>query len=114
MGAIKAGDGGVKFRKEWPELDEENWKIMRERRIDPATGLAVPENSAHSCSPEAAALRRRPGGSATGVGVVVQGGQVARDAGQGWLSRHKWRLVAGAFFGYILVARLLGESTSPH
>ena len=114
VGAIKAGDGGVKFRKEWPELDEENWKIMREKRIDPATGQTVPENSAHSCSPEAAALRRRPGGSATGVGVVVQGGQVARDAGQGWLSRHKWRLVAGAFFGYILVARLLGEGTSSH
>ncbi|KAF2803778.1 ubiquitin-conjugating enzyme E2 6 [Mytilinidion resinicola] len=113
-GAVKAGDGGVKFRKEWPELDEENWKIMKEKRIDPVSGLTVPaENSHGPCSPEAAALRRRlPGGSATGVGAVVQGGQVARDAGQSWIGRNKWRIVFGAFFSYILIARMLGEGVS--
>ncbi|KAJ9649796.1 Ubiquitin-conjugating enzyme E2 6 [Coniosporium tulheliwenetii] len=66
IGAIKAGDGGVKFKAEWPELDEENWKWMKEKRIDPVTGLVVPEADAAaghgSCLPEAVALRRRPGG----------------------------------------------------
>lgn len=37
-GNIKAGDGGAKFKSEWPELDDENWKWMKDNRIDPATG----------------------------------------------------------------------------
>ncbi|ORY14318.1 ubiquitin-conjugating enzyme/RWD-like protein [Clohesyomyces aquaticus] len=108
IGAIKAGDGGAKFRFEWPEIDEENCKWMKEKRINPQTGLPLPLQSQHGpCSPEVAGLRRRPGGSATsGVGAVVQGGQVARDS---WLSRNKWRIVFGTLFTYILVARMLGD-----
>ncbi|KAF2198341.1 ubiquitin-conjugating enzyme [Delitschia confertaspora ATCC 74209] len=118
VGAIKAGDGGAKFRAEWPELDEENLKWMKEKRINPANGLPMapaPDKSMTSslqqgaCSPEAAALRRRFGNSTAGVGAVVQDAQVARDAGQGWLSKNKWRLLFGAFFGYILIARLIGD-----
>lgn len=37
-GNVKAGDGGAKFKSEWAELDEENWKFMKEKRIDPKTG----------------------------------------------------------------------------
>ncbi|KAJ9654899.1 Ubiquitin-conjugating enzyme E2 6 [Coniosporium apollinis] len=116
IGAIKAGDGGVKFKAEWPELDEENWKWMKEKRIDPVTGLVVPEVDAAaghgSCLPEAAALRRRPGGSQTGLGVVVEGGQVARVAGQSWVSRNKYLLGVAVLFGYVIIARLLGEGSS--
>ncbi|KAK5130830.1 ubiquitin-conjugating enzyme E2 [Cryomyces antarcticus] len=113
-GAIKAGDGGVKFKTEWPDLDEENWKWMKENRIDPATGNAVPEAGASACAPEAAALRRRPGraGSAATLGAVVEGGQVARDAGQSWLRRNKWTIAAVALFSYVILARLLSEGTS--
>ncbi|KAF2178791.1 ubiquitin-conjugating enzyme E2 6 [Zopfia rhizophila CBS 207.26] len=111
IGSIRVGDGGAKFRAEWPELDEENLKWMKEKRINPQTGLPMPvQNSQHGpCLPEVAGLRRRPGGSATGVGAVVQGGQVARNAGQSWLSRNKWRIVFGALFSYILVARMIGD-----
>src|SRR4051812_15881277 len=42
-GNIKAGDGGVKFRAEWPELDQENWKWMKDNKIDPMTGNAAVE-----------------------------------------------------------------------
>ena len=28
MGAVKAGDGGVKFRAEWAEEDKANWTWM--------------------------------------------------------------------------------------
>jgi len=105
FGAIKSGDGGKKFKDEWPELDEENWKWMEENRIDPATGKStVPQ-----CSPEAAALGRRPSGSGTGVNALVEGGQQARDAGQGWLARNKWTIVVVALFSYVVAARLLGE-----
>lgn len=108
---IKAGDGGVKFRAEWPELDEENWKWMTDHRIDPATGQVVPDpnSTATNCSPETAALRRRPGGSATGLGAVVGGGQVARDAGQSWIRRNKYWVGAAFLLCYVLLSRIFGE-----
>lgn len=106
IGAIKAGDGGAKFRAEWPEIDEENIKWMKEKKINQQTGLPI----VAQCSPEVAGLRRRPQGSARGVGPVVAeaaGGVI----GQSWLSRNKWRLFFGAVFAYILVARMVGEGT---
>ncbi|KAF2153242.1 ubiquitin-conjugating enzyme E2 6 [Myriangium duriaei CBS 260.36] len=108
VGAIKAGDGGKKFKEEWPELDEENWKWMEQGKIDPATGRCVSANP--TCSPGATALGRRPQGSGTGVGAVVQGGQAAREEAQTWLGRYKWHMVAVSFFTYIIVARILGET----
>ena len=108
---IKAGDGGVKFRREWPELDEENWKWMKEHRVDPLSGQIAPDPSAAStpCSPEAAALRRRLGGGASGLGAVVEGGQAARQVGQSWVRRHGLKLAVALVFGYVLLTRLFGE-----
>ncbi|KZF22901.1 ubiquitin-conjugating enzyme E2 6 [Xylona heveae TC161] len=114
-GAIRAGDGGAKFRTEWPELDEENWKWMKTNRIDPSTGLVVPEQgpNAAPCSPEAAALRRRPAGTNPRLGTVVEGHQAAaRNVGGSWLRRNKVAIGALVIFGYVLLARLLGEGTS--
>ncbi|MCJ1477199.1 Ubiquitin-conjugating enzyme E2 6 [Lambiella insularis] len=115
IGAVKAGDGGVKFKAEWSELDEENWKWMKAHRIDPATGIAVPDPNAPAstaCSPETAALRRRLGGSAAGLGAVVEGGQAARDAGQSWIRRNKLMVGGLIVITYVLLARLLGERTA--
>lgn len=108
-GAIKAGDGGAKFRAQWPELDKENWKWMEENRINPATGERMPEPGSQVCSPQAAALGRRPSGSAATIGAVVEGGQAARDAGQSWLRRNKLLLAGAVIFTYVLIARILGE-----
>ena len=113
VGAVKAGDGGVKFKAEWAELDEENWKWMTANRIDLATGTALLDPNApasSSCSPETAALRRRLGGSAAGLGAVVGGGQAARDAGQSWIRRNKFMVGGLIVIGYVLLARLLGEN----
>jgi hypothetical protein len=110
VGNIKAGDGGVKFRFEWPEVDAANWEWIKENRIDPATGRILPDaigNTLH-CSPEAAALRRQLGGSA-GVGNVVHEGRAARDAGQSWLRRNKLWAAAGLVFTWVLLARVFGE-----
>jgi len=110
---IKAGDGGVKFRTEWPEEDTANWKWMQEHRIDPQTGriLPDPDGIPFPCSPEAAALRRTLGASAAGVGAVVQGGQAARAAGQGWWVSRKRRLwiIFGCFVLYVLLVRVFGD-----
>ena len=114
LGSIKAGDGGVKFRAEWPEIDEENWKWIKENRIDPKSGriLPDPEGVVVQCSPEAAALRRRLGGTTSGVGAVMQGSQAARHAGQSWLRRNKIWVALGVVFAYVLVARIFGEGVS--
>ncbi|KAF2262447.1 UBC-like protein [Lojkania enalia] len=108
IGAIKAGDGGAKFRVEWPELDEENEKWMKEKRINLANGMPLARSDAR-CAPDVAGLRRRPGSSATSV---VHEGRVARDVGQSWLSRNKWRILLGTLFTYILVARMLGDGAA--
>ena len=109
---IKAGDGGVKFRAEWPDEDAENWKWIKDNRVDPLTGKILPDPDGQSiqCSPEAAALRRVLGGGSSGVGGVVQGGQAARDAGQGWIGRNKYWLLAGAVLVYLVMTRLLADS----
>jgi len=110
VGAVKAGDGGAKFRGEWAAQDADNWAYMRERRIDPASGLVVPEPgqlASQSCTPAANALRRRMTGSNSGA--VVGGAQVARHAGQSWLGRHKFYIAVGLVVSYVLVARILGQ-----
>ncbi|EGC45537.1 ubiquitin-conjugating enzyme E2 [Histoplasma capsulatum var. duboisii H88] len=123
IGNVKAGDGGLKFRTEWAELDQENWKWMRENRVDPATGQFLPDPSSSSgssanggsggttCSPEASALRRRHAGSAAGLGAVMEGGQAARDVGQSWIRRHKMWVGLVVVLGYALLIRLFDDGS---
>jgi ubiquitin-conjugating enzyme E2 J2 len=108
---VKAGDGGLKFRTEWPELDQENWSWMKDNRIDAATGQVVPDPSAPAtkCSLETTALRRRPTGSVPRLGAVIEGGQVAREAGQNWILRHKLWIGFALVFGYALLTRLIAD-----
>jgi ubiquitin-conjugating enzyme E2 J2 len=110
VGNIKAGDGGVKFRFEWPDVDAENWEWIKRNRVDPTTGRILPDTTGASlqCSLEAAALRRRLG-SSTGVGAVVHEGRAAREAGQSWLRRNKFWVAAGVIFAWVFVARIFGE-----
>lgn len=102
---VKAGDGGLKFRTEWPELDGENWKWLKENRIDTATGQLRPDHNG-KCSPETSALRRRPNGSAPGLGAVMEGGHAAREVGHTWIQRNKFWVGLAVLFGYALVSRL--------
>ena len=83
---------------------------MKDHHIDPMTGKALPtpDGAPLQCSPEAALLRKRLGAtSSSGVGAVMQGGQAARHAGQGWLSRNKLWVAAGVLFTYVLLSRAL-------
>ena len=109
VGNIKAGDGGVKFRSEWPELDEENWKWIKDNEIDPKTGKIQSDTAEtpQECSPEAAALRRTLGSNAA-VGTVASAGQAARNAGQGWVRRNKIWIAVGALFTFSILARIFG------
>ncbi|KAI4202032.1 MAG: hypothetical protein LQ350_002820 [Teloschistes chrysophthalmus] len=115
IGAIKAGDGGVKFRTEWPELDEENWKWMADVRIDTATGGLLPREgdeggvAGGACSKEVAALARGPNGSGGGLGAVMGGGQALQDAGNGWLRRHRVLVFGMVVVGIMVLNRIFGE-----
>ena len=113
---VRAGDGGLKFRTEWPELDPQNWRWMKDNRIDTNTGQILPDpNSTTSWSPEAGAFRRRPnpvsstGGSAAGQGAVVDGSHAAREAGQSWFRWNKVWVCLAVLFGYAFLTRLVND-----
>ena len=113
VGAVKAGDGGVKFRAEWPELDAGNWEWMKGNRIDAATGQVAPDSEGNeemkNCSPEVAALRRGPNGTAFGLGDK---GRAAREASQGWVGRHKVLVGVMLVIGWALMMRLVGSGAA--
>ncbi len=94
----------MKFRAEWPELDQSNWSWMEREGVSASTGRVVRE-AGESCSPEALALLKGPKGSSVdvvgGVGAV-RGGMV------GWMSRHKWLVGIVALVGFVLLQRAVG------
>jgi ubiquitin-conjugating enzyme E2 J2 len=108
-GNVKAGDGGAKFRSEWEELDKENWKWIKDNKIDPATGIAAPDPSNNTICGPGMGLSR-PSGSQAIAGAVVEGGRAVGEAG--WLRRNKLLVIGGLIFTYVLVARLLGDGTT--
>lgn len=105
-GNIKAGDGGKKFRAEWPEEDAENWKWMRENNVDMATGQRLNAAGGNSCGPQ---LVAGIGGSSNQAQAVVDAVVQQREAGRGWMARNKLLVAGGVIFIYVLIARLLGE-----
>jgi len=111
FGAIKAGDGGRKFRAQWPEIDEANWKWIEAERIDPQSGklLMPPITRTKSCTPETSALRRNARSGNAGFTSVVESSQAAKQAGQSWLTRNKYYLIGGVLFFYVAVARVLQD-----
>ncbi|KKA29784.1 hypothetical protein TD95_005300 [Thielaviopsis punctulata] len=125
-GNIKAGDGGAKFREQWPELHAQNLKWMEENNIDPLTGNVKSTGGAEASDPSGSSLSScRPplgiagsAGNATANGsgranqaqVVVDAVVQRRGAGQSWASQNK-ALIFGCFlFVYVLIARLLNAS----
>ncbi|KAK7755110.1 Ubiquitin-conjugating enzyme E2 6 [Diatrype stigma] len=101
-GNVKAGDGGAKFRGEWPEVDKENWEWMTQNKIEPATGNKI---GGTSCGPQLGIASGSGHQTQAVVDAVVQ----RRDAGTGWLSRNRLLVVGGLIFVYVLIARALSE-----
>ena len=110
-GNIKAGDGGAKFRSEWPELDKENWDWMKKNGLNTDTGTWVttanPGAGSNSCGPAIAGMAGSgSGGQAQAVfDRVVQ----QRDASRGFLARNKLYIAGTAIFLYVLLIRLFGD-----
>ncbi|ETN42757.1 uncharacterized protein HMPREF1541_01915 [Cyphellophora europaea CBS 101466] len=103
---IKAGDGGKRFREEWPEEDEANWSWMEEVGVEPATGKVPPAREGEEekeCGPDVARWRQILGGGGSAGGSL---GQRAKDAGDNWVGRWKWWLL-GAVVTYLVISRVL-------
>lgn len=107
-GNVKAGDGGAKFRAEWPELDTENWEWMKANKVDPTTGYRLDGENGVSCGPQLGIAGTSGHQAQAVVDAVVQ----QRDAGRGWLSRNKLLVFGSAIFVYVLIARLLSGNGS--
>lgn len=109
IGNIKVGDGGLKFRTEWPELDAENWKWMTDRNINQDTGLMTLNNAndvgTHS-------LRRRAPGSPGEVDVAEEAHSEPEISRANWhFKRKTLLLVVAAILGYSLIKRVFDETT---
>ncbi|KAI5360514.1 Putative ubiquitin-conjugating enzyme E2, ubiquitin-conjugating enzyme/RWD [Septoria linicola] len=98
FGAIKAGDGGKRFREMWPEEDEENWKWMEKEGVDPQTGSRVVDVNV---APEL--------GQAQEKGKAAVKVPKAEQEPQGWFAKNKYWVIGGVLFAYVMAARLLKD-----
>ena len=129
---MKTGDGGERFRQEFPEVDVGNWRWMWERRVNLQTGIALsPEgssgvhvNTGGASQPPsvqqqreqqqnqgqgAAGVRRRQVvATAAGAGASGAAGTAGAvvNRGESWLRRHKFLCAVVLLCGYVLLARL--------
>jgi len=105
-GNVVAGDGGAKFRSEWPEVDKENWEWMKKNNVDTVTGKVVPPAGSSSCGPQLGLAGQGSGNQRQAVvDAVVQ----QRDAGTSWLGRNKLLVIGATIFVYVLIARIVGN-----
>lgn len=106
-GNVKVGDGGAKFRAEWPQVDAENWEWMKKNKVDPLTGQRADAEGNSSCGPQLGIAGSSSNQAQAVVDAVVQ----QRDAGRGWIYRNKLAVAGAAIFIYVLIARLMsGEA----
>ncbi|KAI5782624.1 ubiquitin-conjugating enzyme E2 6 [Geopyxis carbonaria] len=106
---IGLGDAGKRFRDEWPEVDEENWKGLLSAGVDSLTGnIRAPIAFDTPAGSVAETVVRRKtatvppsaSSSAHQAGVVVK-------RGEGWLRRHRVWVGVAVFVGYVFLARFL-------
>ena len=106
--SIKAGDGGQRFREQWPEQDEANWKWVEDNRIEPTTGNSLAARRS-SDTPGFSALRRRAGGGASESGALPK--EAKEHLEQGWARRNAWYLGIGCLFLGAVINRLYHEQS---
>ena len=121
IGAVKVGDGGLKFRAEWSELDRENWDWIERHKVDPVTGVAAPVEEGEECGTEEKALRRlleveraTDLGRHTIAGEGQQGlARAAREQGaRGWVASHKLLVGGLTVLVYVIFVRLLKDDAA--
>ncbi|KAF3926139.1 hypothetical protein ABW21_db0201215 [Orbilia brochopaga] len=95
-GKIGFGDGGARFRADWPEVDEQNWQWMKDSKINPQNGrvmVAMPSGSSKKEAPEA-------DGKPVAERVVVE------RASQSWFSRNKLMIATAVIVAWVAIGRV--------
>jgi len=114
-GGVGNGDLGRKFRDEWKDVDAENWRWLKAKGFNLASGLISPPPSASARPPTSSgaagidtegARRRQRSGSIGNTGTAGAAGVVVRRGG-GWFEGH--RVFVGIVFliAWALLARSL-------
>lgn len=117
-GGVGNGDLGRKFREEWKDVDAENWRWLKAKGFNLASGLIAPPPSASARPPTSSgvagvagtdtegARRRQRSGSIGNTGTAGAAGVVVRRGG-GWFEGH--RVFVGIVFliAWALLARSL-------
>ncbi|KAF8427898.1 ubiquitin-conjugating enzyme/RWD-like protein [Tirmania nivea] len=84
---VKTGDGGERFRQQFPEVDVENWRWMWERRFNLQTGIAL--------SPEGSSgMQMNAGGTSQPPSIQQQREQ--QNQGQGAAGVRRRQMIAAA------------------
>ncbi|KAG0125609.1 ubiquitin-conjugating enzyme/RWD-like protein [Tuber indicum] len=116
-GGVGNGDFGRKFRGEWKDVDAENWRWLKAKNFNLASGLISAPLSASARPPAGSgvagaagtdtegARRRQRSGSIGNTGTAGAAGVVVRRGG-GWFERH--RVLVGIVF--LIVWALLARS----
>jgi len=107
-GKVGFGDGGAKFKADWPEIDKENWRWMRENRISPQTGRQMPLESANSL--DGSVGGNGSDGTDKGKGVAnpvnVNGVATAVVENQGWLNRNRLIIATAVIVAWVAIGRV--------
>lgn len=109
-GNVKAGDGGSKFRSEWPQLDQENWEWMEQNRIDPITGNQIVDIASGSGKNDSNS--NLSSNIATNILSVVDKSTQSLEDKRSWFQKNKLILIGCFIFFYVLIARLLREESN--
>lgn len=80
---VKAGDGGAKFRTEWPDQDKANWAWMKEQHVDTTTGQikAPPKPLPAPAAAAAASSSSTASPSSTKTGPSIPGASCGKQLG---------------------------------
>ncbi|KAI7278623.1 ubiquitin-protein ligase [Hortaea werneckii] len=102
-------DGGAKFREEWPEEDEENWKWMEENQIDPKTGDSLKAAAVQDAQEQQSGVTESAQKAAPASGAGQKQAHTAQVADQGWLGKNWGKVAIAAVFIYVLAARMMSD-----
>ncbi|RKF80052.1 Ubiquitin-conjugating enzyme E2 6 [Golovinomyces cichoracearum] len=105
-GNVKAGDGGLKFRTEWPVLDQENWKWIKENNIDPTTGKRIEDSSKSAILDAPGATKLKSSEKQDVAGVALKSNKTGGSE-RNWIGRNKLFITGCIIFTYVLIARLI-------
>ncbi|KAK6497417.1 Ubiquitin-conjugating enzyme E2 6 [Arthrobotrys musiformis] len=96
-GKIGFGDGGARFRTDWPEVDRDNWQWMRDHKINPQNGRVLSASTPLPAKSEGSEIQEKQ---------VAGRLEVVERASQSWLSRNKIMIATAIIVAWVAIGRV--------